>query len=46
MARLTRKQAEARRPSVLNLWLANLDATGDEALAALQSGRLTGEPGR
>lgn len=43
--RLTRKKSEERKEAVLSFFLKNPAATGDEAQAALVSGKLTGEKG-
>jgi len=43
--KLTRKKSATRRQAVLDFFVAHPDATGDEAQAALMSGKLTGERG-
>jgi hypothetical protein len=43
MAALTRKESEERQQAVLNYFMANPLATGDEAQRALVSGQLTGK---
>jgi hypothetical protein len=45
MAKLTRRESEMRRQALLNFYLTNPDATGDEAQEALATGRLTGSKG-
>jgi Cu/Ag efflux pump CusA len=45
MVRLTRRKSEERKAAVLDYFLKHPHATGDEAQAALTSGKLTGEKG-
>lgn len=42
---MTRRQSEERKAAVLRFFSEHPDATGDEAQAALTSGRLTGKAG-
>lgn len=43
MAALSRRESESRQQAVLNFFMTNLGATGDEAQKALLSGKLTGK---